>query len=559
MKNVKKILAVALTLGMVLSVAACGQTTETPKKKKKKKTKKTTTTITETTEEPGLSTSYETDPPSESTSETEKPSATLSPDFKAPEKGCAIAIPTEERYQYVMDLTLDAKENTVGGHVEVTFFNNSDESWEELCLRDYSSLFVDADTSGITYVNETNGALTEITNITDSRDKSKIEMKRDDDVSVVWFMLSKVLAPKEKMTLSYDFVAKIPTLADRYGVKNGVYNVTNFYPILAVYTENGWSHEAFYNEGECFFSEVSDYEVTLRVPKDFTALTTGTASSEKTEGSSKIYTIDAPCVRDFVFSACETFDILEGDYNGVHINIAYNSAHPATKEMEDVQAASLKASQDSLAALGSAFGEYPYPEVDVILATIDAGGMEYPNLVIITDDQYYTRKNVYETIPYEELGVTIAHELGHQWFMGIVGNNSGLEPWLDESFASYSETVYEAWIGLSERYEFFSRDSMDLSHIDNMAYYPELPINRSRYAFPNMNDYLNAVYFTGKAALFQMGEIIGRDEFNGVIREYVQRNAFTNSTEERFFEVLYECTGKDNELLNTLIKNVFNR
>ena len=143
--------------------------------------------------------------------------------------------------------------------------------------------------------------------------------------------------------------------------------------------------------------------------------------------------------------------------------------------------------------------------------------------------------------------------------MGIVGNNSGLEPWLDESFASYSETVYEAWVGLKDRYENFSRDSNDLVYIDNMAYYPELPINRSRYAFPNMNDYLNAVYFTGQAALFQMGEIIGRDEFNGVVREYVQRNAFTNSTEERFFEVLYECAGKDNEDLNLLIKNVFNR
>ena len=60
-------------------------------------------------------------------------------------------------------------------------------------------------------------------------------------------------------------------------------------------------------------------------------------------------------------------------------------------------------------------------------------------------------------------------------------------------------------------------------------------------------------------ALYQIEEIVGREEFHGIIREYVHRNAFTNSTEDRFFEALYDCAGTDNADLNALIKEVFNR
>ena len=53
------------------------------------------------------------------------------------------------------------------------------------------------------------------------------------------------------------------------------------------------------------------------------------------------------------------------------------------------------------------------------------------------------------------------------------------------------------------------------------------------------------------------GEILGREQFHGIIREYVRRNAFTNSTADRFFEVLFEAAGTDNALLNDLVSGCF--
>ena len=252
--------------------------------------------------------------------------------------------------------------------MDIEFFNYSEDTWDKLCFRDYSSLFEEGSGAAYPATTKTNGALTEINNITDGRSGEKIDYRRDADVSVVWVKLSSPLAPNEKMTLSYDFTAQIPTIADRYGVKDDVFNVTNFYPILAEYTETGWSHEAFYNMGECFFSEISQYDVTLTVPENYMVLSTGTEASSKTDGGKTTYKFDAPNVRDFVFCACASFEKIEGDYDGTHINVVYDKAHPASNQMDECLKACLKASQDSLAAFNEAFGKYPYPELDVIKA-----------------------------------------------------------------------------------------------------------------------------------------------------------------------------------------------
>ncbi|MBO4651320.1 MAG: M1 family metallopeptidase [Clostridiales bacterium] len=556
MKKNVKITALVLAASLIVPLAACSKKTkETRKKRKTKKTTKVeesettkrslvpTDTTTETTEEP-----------SESSSDPRELQITI------PDGNCAIEFPTTETFRYTMDLTLDTEKNQVGGHVEIELFNYTAATWEELCFRDYSSLFIDGTAAGYSSYTKTNGALTEINNITDSRSGKKIDYKRDDDVSVVWVPLSTPLAPQEKMTLSYDFVAQIPTVPDRYGVSNDVFNVTNFYPILAEYTDTGWSHEAFYNMGECFFSEISQYDVTLTAPENYMVLTTGTQTSATTEGGKTVYKLDAPNVRDFVFCASPNFEKIEGDYDGTHINVVYDKAHLASNQMEDCAKACLQASQDSLAAFNEAFGKYPYPELDVVLAPIDAGGMEYPNLVIITTDSFYCTSNSYEDIPFELISVVVAHEIGHQWFMGIVGSNSGLEPWLDESFASYTELVYYEYLGIDTDVSYYSRNMQDLTNPSEQNFLKSqdiLPINRSYYSFSDSGPYVAAAYEYGKMALYQMEEILGREQFHGIIREYVRRNAFTNSTADRFFEVLFEAAGTDNALLNDLVSGCF--
>lgn len=507
------------------------------------------------TDAPAPAAAIEATPASTGTHTPETPQPVV---FAAPEEGCAIAFPNRPLYHYDMDLTLNEADHTVSGHVVFDFYNDSKDPWDKLCMRDYPSLFTDPESVGYDSSMEIHGAVTEIGDVTDGRDGSRLACERDDDVSVIWLGLQKPLAPNEWMTLEYDFQTTVPTVADRFGYEAGVFNVTNFYPILAEYADGDWSHAAYYDMGECFFSETADYDVTLTVPLGFTAATTG-AETGKTETDDAVtYTFHAPCVRDFVFSASGTFVWENAAFDGVRVNVLYNSESKPTSDMTAPVEAAFRAAEDSLAAFGEAFGKYPYEELDIILAPIYAGGMEYPNLVIIADmlcDPDYSGET--DDRRYDPLKDCIAHEIAHQWFMGIVGNDSGMQPWQDESFASYSELVYAEYIGdlNSDRTRSITKwDTDDTRQLKNLPY---TPINRAYYDFASPLMYQQVVYSLGQAVLFRMEEILGEKEFHTVVRVYVQRNAFTNADPSSFFDVLFEYAGTDNTELNELVEAAF--
>src|SRR5690606_7611636 len=82
-------------------------------------------------------------------------------------------------------------------------------------------------------------------------------------------------------------------------------------------------------------------------------------------------------------------------------------------------------------------GDYPYDACTAIDGTISAGGgMEYPMITIIGN------------MPGKEsLDNVIAHEVGHNWFYGILASNERDHPWMDEGINSFYELRY-----MRERY-----------------------------------------------------------------------------------------------------------
>ncbi len=90
----------------------------------------------------------------------------------------------------------------------------------------------------------------------------------------------------------------------------------------------------------------------------------------------------------------------------------------------------------------------------------------------------------------------------------------------------------------------------------NEYYSSSFPLNRPYYEF-DVSTYTQDVYLRGRLVLRRIEEIIGREEFTAVLREYVRRNAFTNADEADFFEVLYDCCGTDSEELNAVIDMAF--
>jgi hypothetical protein len=77
-------------------------------------------------------------------------------------------------------------------------------------------------------------------------------------------------------------------------------------------------------------------------------------------------------------------------------------------------------------------GDYPYDHVTAVDGTISAGGgMEYPNVTVIGNSGNAMG-----------LETVIVHEVGHNWFYGILGSNERTNAWMDEGINSYNETRY---------------------------------------------------------------------------------------------------------------------
>ena len=494
------------------------------------------------------------------TSKTTRETSSVNPSGKIvpPKKNCNIVFPKEEVYDYKMDLKFDPNGKTCGGHVVFEFFNDSEDTWNELYMRDYPSYF-----DGKKH----DAGVTSIDNIRDSRSGELSYQRAKGDNTVVIVKLLKPLEPGGHMTLEYDFAAHIPNAADRFGWSAGVFNVTNFYPILCEYVDGDWSRAAFFNAGECFYSEVSNYHVTLETPIGFTVASSGEEKGCDKSDSSWTYTFEASFVRDFVFCASDVFEEEQEVHEGVKINVLYNKDAPPVDDMDEVVDKCFDIADTSLKAFGEAFGRYPYGELDVILAPIEAGGMEYPNLVIITD--FLCNQYMMANEPYDQLEVCLAHEIGHQWFMGIVGSNSGVEPWLDESITSYTEAVYYEYLGggkdslyndpYSSKYndliERLGPSEYQDGEDDNDTKYTYL--DQAYSEFKGENDYVEWIYNRGKQALYQMEEACGREEFHGFLREYVREYAFKNAYTSNFLKLLFDYMGTGNEKLNRLTKVLF--
>ena len=469
-----------------------------------------------------------------------------------PEKGCSIEYPKRRPYEYEMDLTLDTEANTVGGHVVIKFYNDSSDTWKELCLRDYPSLFDKADVYA--KQSKSGGGITEIINMKDSRTGDLKVRREDGDASAVWLNLDEELNPGKFMTLSYDFKTMIPNNADRFGFSNDIYNVTNFYPILAEYVDGEWSHAGYITVGECFYSEISDYKVRLTVPDDYKVASTGERVLSSPKDGKLTYRFEAAYVRDFVFCASKSFANEQRNCDGVIVNLFYNKENPPEKDMSPVSDVAFTTAENSLKAFGEAFGKYPYKELDIVITPNAAGGMEYPNLVIIADYVCHRDIKMYED--FDQLDIVLCHEIAHQWFMGIVGSNSGVEPWLDESLASYAEIVYYEYLGgEKEKNHIYGLSKNERSITKNWKDKDKLDAAYSE--FVNDISYTRLIYSEGKAVLYQMEEILGREKFHGIIRGYVRRNAFKNANTKDFLKALYDCAGKDNEELNKLVEKVF--
>jgi aminopeptidase N len=190
----------------------------------------------------------------------------------------------------------------------------------------------------------------------------------------------------------------------------------------------------------------------------------------------------------------------------------------------------------SLRLYSDLYGPYPYTELDLLEAPLNFRGMEYSGLVLIGEDLYQGHQR-------ESLTFLVAHEVAHQWWYGVVGNNPYLHPWLDEGLAEYSAfDYYRNVFGEAEAERLMT--GRWLIPFDSAAGSVDGVVDRPAADF-DPTSYELLVY--AKAALFfnALREQLGEAMYRQVLQTYYLENRYKIVTPQTFLGTAQRVSGQN--------------
>lgn len=251
----------------------------------------------------------------------------------------------------------------------------------------------------------------------------------DDDETDARVPLPRDIAPGETVTLDVAWDDKLPAIVERTGYSGSFHFVGQWFPKLARLEPDGtWAHFPFHHLAE-FYADFGAYDVTLDVPEAFTVGATGPVVESRVEQGRRVERHVQTDVHDFAWTAWDRFESREERVGDVSVRVLYPRGFERDAERE------LAAVRFALPYFGARYGAYPYPTLTLVHppeSAAEAGGMEYPTLI--------TTGGAWHGLPLTRLiELVTIHELGHQYFYGLLASNEVLWPFLDEGVNSYAE------------------------------------------------------------------------------------------------------------------------
>ncbi|RBY77020.1 peptidase M1 [Blastococcus sp. TF02-09] len=312
--------------------------------------------------------------------------------------------------------------------------------------------------------------------------------------------LRRAVPAGETVDVEVDFTLRLtsertPAGFDRLGVDDDVTWWASGFPLLTWEPGAGWARDPFVEvSGETTANAVADTTISVSAPEELVVLMSGDQEEPRDEGSGRrVWESHEPVARDVHVAAGE-FETAEVEVDGTAVTVgAVPGADSSAEDLAD-------ATSDAIRLVAGRFGPFPYPTLTVALVSDgrDGGGEEYSSSILLGGDDF---------------GLVV-HEVAHMWFYGMVGNSQFRDPWLDEAFATYAESVAD------EPHD--PEDDLDRGG----------SVGGSMADFSDQDDYEHRVYGKGAAALWAARDAVGADDFDRAVRCYVETQAWTLSRPE---------------------------
>ncbi|MCC2546935.1 M1 family metallopeptidase [Hymenobacter sp. BT175] len=383
-------------------------------------------------------------------------------------------------------------------------------------------------------------------------------------------ILPQPLAPGGKITITTPFRVKLPDSFSRMGHVGQSYQITQWYPKPAVYDRKGWHPMPYLDQGE-FFSEFGSFDVRITLPANYVVGATGelqnpderarmdqlaeagakkktaddfgtavTFPASAAETKTLRYTQDR--VHDFAWFADKRFNVLKGGVtlaSGRQVTswvlFTNKDAEKWIKGLQDVN--------DAITYYSKWVGEYPYSAATAVDGALSAGsGMEYP-MVTVTEPE------------------AIVHEVGHNWFYGILASNERDYAWQDEGVNSYLENriaerddPYAGQFGAVLKNDKVARafglSGLTATAINQVPYQAvagrglDQPVSGVASAHYGKLNYGIIVYTKTASLLKYLAGYLGQDTFDKAMHLYFDRWKFKHPYPEDMQAVFEEASGQ---------------
>ena len=390
----------------------------------------------------------------------------------------------QQDVRYEIEVTLDDKDHSLSGFEKIEYTNNSYDTLDFIWFHLWPNAYKNDSTAFAKQqirMNNMRFANSEI------KDRGYIDslnfvvngIKADVIQHPAWIDVTKImlpnkLLPNQSVIIETPFYIKLPLVFSRLGHSGQHYEITQWYPKPAVYDQKGWHEMPYLNMGE-FYSEFGIFDVKITLPADYRIMATGdlvnaaneiswldslaiagdslhALSKKKLKRKLKQMSKDSEIqnntdslsvklktlhfrqsnVHDFAWFADKNWIVRKGKLylsDSTKKITLWSFYLPKNAELWEN---SIEYLHDSGFWYSKFYGDYPYNHLTAVDGDLSAGGgMEYPNITVISSGGSQ-----------DLLELVIMHEVGHNWFYGIIGSNERDHTWMDEGLNEYSNIRY---------------------------------------------------------------------------------------------------------------------
>ena len=501
----------------------------------------------------------------------------------------------QQKVDTYIDVELDDKNHILRGFEKMVYYNNSSLNLDKIIIHLWPNAYKNSNTNLAKQKYSDGSTSFKYAESIDLGYIDSLDFKVNGEI-VKWqflneqidiseLLLTKPLKPGDSIIITTPFRVKIPSgKFSRLGHIGQSYQITQWFAKPAVFDKNGWHPMSYLDQGE-FFSEFGNYDVSITVPKNYVLMATGDLQNkeeleflkEKAELTSQLIKENKLPVRDslgrkdmsfpkssvekktlrfiqknvhdFAWFTDKRYHVLKGEVNVNNRKIT--SWALFTNNEAKLWRRSIEYINDATRHFSKWVGEYPYNHVTAVDGTISAGGgMEYPNITVIGSSG-----------DSKSLETVIVHEVGHNWYYGILGSNERDNAWMDEGLNTYIEIRY-----MEEKYPngyFRKKDStqnksrgislnipMEEKELQHIAYQfnasrnYDQPLKMGSKDFTQMN-YGAMVYCKTGIGFHYLKAFLGEALFDNCMNEYFNQWKFKHPNPNDI-KIVFENVSKEN-------------